>query len=559
MSGSPVLQRPGRLERTGPLDQTRPDRTGRRGRRGWRVVAAVVAGLLVAAGFAPLAWWPATVLGVGLLTLAVVERDPGRTPERARRTFALGYLFGLVFLGLTVGWVQAIALPVALALVAFESVFFGLLAVLLRVLARVRGWPLWAAGAWVGVEWIYSTVPFGGFGWSRLGYTMVDAPLAGLYPVLGVTGVSLVTALAGQAVAWSAPRLAGRVRRRGDGTRTRAPRRGLAVVLACAVVVGIGAQLLRSWQPEPAAGSGSVTVGLVQGNVDGVGVAALGRARTVTNNHLSETITLMAKARTGQVDVPDYVLWPENSTDIDPTVDPITERTVELSSLIADRPILVGAVLQGPGPDERQTAGLWWDPEQGEVARLEKRNLVPFGEYIPFRSVLLPLVPMLQLVGAQGIPGTHDGVMEVPLPDGRQVGIGNLICFEIAYDDTVAETILGGAQLLMVQSNQATYGGTVEVPQQFAMTRVRAMETRREIAVATTSSASGFIDRDGSVLWQTAEFTADSHTQRMPLRSVVTPAMRLGPSLSVLGSVLALGALAVGVLGERRQRTGPQA
>ena len=75
----------------------------------------------------------------------------------------------------------------------------------------------------------------------------------------------------------------------------------------------------------------------------------MGRARSVTNNHLSETIQLMTKARLGGVPEPDFVLWPENSTDIDPTVDPLTKLTVQAAADVADRPILVGAVMQGPG------------------------------------------------------------------------------------------------------------------------------------------------------------------------------------------------------------------
>ena len=62
-----------------------------------------------------------------------------------------------------------------------------------------------------------------------------------------------------------------------------------------------------------------MNVGIVQGNVPGRGIEALGRMRSVTNNHLSETVNLMTRVRLGQAAVPDFILWPENSTDIDPT------------------------------------------------------------------------------------------------------------------------------------------------------------------------------------------------------------------------------------------------
>jgi apolipoprotein N-acyltransferase len=148
----------------------------------------------------------------------------------------------------------------------------------------------------------------------------------------------------------------------------------------------------------------------------------MGRARSVTNNHLSETVDLMTRVRLGQVAAPDFLLWPENSTDIDPTVDPVTRLTVDAAAKLADRPILVGAVMQGPGPDERQTTALWWVPGVGPQARYDKQNLVPFGEWIPFRAQLKPLFPILDQVGAQSVPGTKPGVLQVDV--GGRSGAG---------------------------------------------------------------------------------------------------------------------------------------
>ena len=297
------------------------------------------------------------------------------------------------------------------------------------------------------------------------------------------------------------------------------------------VVLGLLGSALRLYQVEPAAtAAGSVRVGIVQGNIPGRGIEAMGRARSVTNNHLSETIDLMTKVRLGQQPEPDFLLWPENSTDIDPTLDPLTRQTVQAAAEVADRPILVGAVMQGPGADERQTAALWWDPDRGVLAHYEKQNLVPFGEWIPFRDQLLPLIPLLQQVGAQSVPGTRPGVLDVSA-SGRPLKVGDVICFELAYDQTIYRALRGGAQVMMVQSNNATYGGTGQIEQQFAITRARAMESRREIAVATTNSVSGFITRDGGVAIRTQEFTAQSMVVEMPLRSALTPAILLAPWL----------------------------
>ena len=475
-----------------------------------------------------------------MLTLAV-------RGVRPRRAFGLGYLFGLAMLTLAVGWVHVLGWWIAALLVGFEALFFGILGLALSLVGRLRWWVVPAAACWVGVEFAYSRVPFGGFGWTRIAYAAVDTPLSGFFPIIGVSGVSFVVALFGQLVAWVV--LA--VHARPDRRRWR---RLLPAVVVAAALVLLGAGL-GGYQVEPAAGrAGDVTVGVVQGNVPGRGLEALGRARTVTNNHLAETVALMARVRLGREPRPDFLLWPENSTDIDPLLDPITRLTVTDAAAVAAVPILVGAVTDGPGPDERQTTAIWWDPQRGPLATYHKQNLVPFGEWIPFRKQLLPLVPILKEVGAQSVPGTAPGVLDVNV-DGRPLKIGDVICFELAYDTTVHAAVRSGAQVLMVQSNNATYGGTGQIEQQFAITRARAMESRREIAVATTNALSGLIDRDGRVVYRTRQFTAAAFVARMPLRSALTPALRTGPWLEVALALLAVGGCVAGVLRPRRVRS----
>jgi hypothetical protein len=121
----------------------------------------------------------------------------------------------------------------------------------------------------------------------------------------------------------------------------------------------------------------------------------------------------------------------------------------------------------------------------------------------------------------------------------------------LAYDQTLYRSLIGGAQVMMVQSNNATYGGTGQIEQQFAITRARAMESRREIAVATTNSVSGFITRDGVVAERTREFTAQSMVVDMPLRSALTPAIRVAPWLERGLALLAILACLAAALGSR--------
>lgn len=483
-------------------------------------VAMMLGSTLIGVSYAPISFWPGAVLGVAFFSISL----SGRT---TRQALLLGFLGGTVTNAITVGWVSVLGWYAGAGLIPAMSLWTMLLAWGIVRVQRLSAWPLWAACCWSAIEFGASSVPFGGFGWNRLAYTTADQPLSGFLPWLGVAGVSWLVALTGSLL--------------GAAVIRRKPVLPLTVASVLFLMGGL-VGLIPSAIPKT---GGEVTVGIVQGNVDGVGHGNTGYATSVTNNHLTETIFLMAKVRTGQAPMPDFLLWPENSTDIDPTRDLPTRRQVELSARLAERPILVGAVMDGPGMGERQTAGLWWDPRTGPGERYDKRNLVPFGEWIPFRDFLLPRIPVLKQVGKQGVPGTRPGVLDVHVAANRQLRIGDAICFELAYDSTMYDLAENGAQVLVVQSNNATYTATGQPRQQFEITRIRAMEAGREIVVATTSSFSGLIQPDGTVTLRTEEATADSASVTVPLREGTTLGIALHPWFTWLMTLLALGAMVV--------------
>jgi len=239
---------------------------------------------------------------------------------------------------------------------------------------------------------------------------------------------------------------------------------------------------------------------------------------------------------------PDVVIWPENSTDIDPYKDAEPRADTEEAVKAVGVPILVGAVTEGPGENERQTTGIVWDPASGPGQRYAKRHPVPFGEYIPFRDQLLPYIKRLEMIGAQTVPGVGPGVMPI-----RGVTYGDVICFELAYDNVIQDVVKGGAQVLIVQTNNATYGGTGQPEQQFAITRMRAIETGRTVLIASTSGISGVIRPDGTVEHKSAQFVPDVYVATVPVRDGHTLATILGgwpqwilTGLGLLGLVLAL-------------------
>jgi len=272
----------------------------------------------------------------------------------------------------------------------------------------------------------------------------------------------------------------------------------------------------------------------------------------VTVNHATATEKLAAAVAAGRRPAPDVVVWPENSTDIDPTLDAAVYNEIAGAAASIERPILVGAVLQNP----QRNAALLWLPGQGPSAMYVKRQLVPFGEYVPFRSLISKITSLTQLQPNDFVPG-HQTVV---LPVG-QIRLGTVICYEVAFDDLVRSEVAAGASLLTVQSNDATYERvgeiTAESGQQLAMARIRAVEFDRAVVYVSTTGYSAIIAPDGRViersgLWQQAELEA-----RVPLLTSATPAEHAGawPEWAIIAATV----LALGLAVTRARRTGRRA
>ncbi|WP_296137511.1 apolipoprotein N-acyltransferase [uncultured Tessaracoccus sp.] len=487
------------------------------------LLLAVLAGLAIGAGQPPLGLWPLTMLGLALTTWLVAGMS-------RRAAFGHGYLLGLAMNVLTISWISVLGVPVAAALIAYSSLWSALAALVIRCVLRLPGWPVWVAMTWVATEFVSGRWPFGGFAWTRLAFTTVDQPLAGYLPGVGAAGVGLL-------VAWLSQLLLSRARLRA------------AAVLVVAFAVGGALLLVPPGEPEQ-----RVTVAAVQPNVNRHEYGGPRYATAVTNNALSATVIAMAEARTQGREV-DVVLWPESASDHDPLRDDEARRSVDLSAKLAGAPVLVGAVtIPDDPPDSRQTTGLVWDPATGPGDRYHKRNLVPFGEWIPFRDVLLPRFPILRLTGRQSVPGEGPGVLDVPTARHPSLRIGDVICFELAYDDTVHDVVRGGATVVVSQSNENTYAGTAQIAQQLAMNRVRAKELRREIVVSTLNSVSGWVDARGRLHEPSDEFEGAARVVDVPLRYRATPAVTVGPLISRLSTAAVVGALLALALGHVRER-----
>jgi apolipoprotein N-acyltransferase len=304
--------------------------------------------------------------------------------------------------------------------------------------------------------------------------------------------------------------------------------------------------------PVGAAGGGDpVTVAIVQGNVPRLGLDFNAQRQAVLDNHVDATVDLAAQVTSGARARPDLVVWPENSSDIDPLRDAAAGARIQAAADAIDAPILVGAVLRGPGPGQVRNAGLLWRPGTGpDLEQLyTKRHPVPFAEYVPMRDLARMVSKQVDRVRSDFVPGTTPGVLRT----GPAV-LGDVICFEVAYDEVVRDTVTGGAQLLVVQTNNATFD-VAEARQQLAMVRLRAVEHGRPALMASTVGVSGFVSPDGRVSDATGFNTRAVVVRELRLADGRTPATRVGLWPEAALAALAVAAIVAAGLRRRRDRT----
>ncbi|GAA3956785.1 hypothetical protein GCM10023085_44210 [Actinomadura viridis] len=553
----------------------------RGGRAGWpRTLLALAAGAAMWLAFPPADLTPLIFVGVAMLTVAL-HGLPARTGAW------LGFLSGVTFFVPVLQGLVKIGPDAWMLLAVVQALYFIPLGAGTALVTRLPAWPVWTAALWVAEELMRGRVPFGGFPWARLAFSQTATPLTTYASVGGAPLVTFVTALIGGLLAYGAVVLL-RARRRtaalpagprdsqdaqdpqaprggadpaGQGeSRTtdgdtaggvpaasgrtgdrpaiapvpllRASARPLALVLA-AVAALIGGGLLI---PEPTAGR-PVTVAVIQGNVPRLGMDFNSQRKAVLDNHLRRTRELAAQVRAGQVPRPELVVWPENASDLDPYAEPEAYNAIDAAVKEIGVPVLVGALTDTPDGRKVENRGIVWDPASGPGDYYVKRHPVPFGEYLPFRDILTRLITRFERIPRDFAHGTRSPVMRL-----GPATIGDVICFEVAYDGEVRDAARG--ELLVVQTNNATYGRTSLPPQQIAMSRLRAVEHGRTILVAATSGISAIVAPDGRMIDRSGEFVPDIQVASVPARTARTLADRAGAVPE-----WALAALAVGAAG----------
>ena len=494
------------------------------------VLVAVAGGLIYDLGFPGASVWPLAFVGIALALLSLIGRS-------SWAAFLVGLAFGLAFYLEQVSFTSLYLGPVPwLALSILESLFVAGGAVLISLAYRwvprasASRWvrlvwlPLLVAGLWCVREAATGTIPYGGFPWGRAALSQSESPFAHVVSWVGNTGLSFImVAIVAGLIEW--------VRLRGwQDVRA-------AIPVAVLVIVAI---LLPAW---PTSEAGEIRVASVQGN---------GPAGYFDERSPGEVLGTQLAATQPILDEPgiDVLLWPEGGSDIDPTRSESTARILDSLGDQLDAPIVLNTVTTRDG--EYFNTSLLWIAGEGAVDSYDKRNPVPFGEYIPDRWFYDALAPALTGLIQRGYtPGTNPPVFDL----GDAV-TGLAICFDVIYDELIWEGARDGAQLYMFQTNNADFRGTDENLQQLAIARLRAIETGRSVVNLSTVGTSQVIDPTGRTIDGLPADEPGAMVTDVELRDGLTPSVVLGgwvPLTIVLGAIA--GLIAAGILARRSPKT----
>lgn len=403
---------------------------------------SALSGALLAGAFAPVGKWWLAPIALALHMYTVRQNS---------HPFRSSFIFALVFNALTLHWTSIYVGSVPwIILFLGQSILFLPLGFAKRY--GIAFYPL----IFLVMEEVRARYPFEGFGWLRIAFSQADAPYRSIAAIAGASGLTAIV---------------------------------LSLALALLHIKDIRSiwlpllPLLLIFVPLNIQSVGSVKVLMVQGNVPTLGLDFNSRATQVFYNHVKETKKALSKSS----DV-DFILWPENAVD----VDPFTNSKIAGALNGFDKPLIVGAVVRQLGKIHNVSV-LWTKQSQSVYV---KQHLTPFGEYIPLRSIAEKISPFVKNV-SDFSPGNVPKIFTI-----HSARIAPIICYEL-IDDRLLEVAAKTSNLIVVQTNNATFGKSAQSVQQLSITRIRAIEHARNILSVSTTGTSAVIDYQGEIIQQT--------------------------------------------------------
>jgi len=475
------------------------------------ILTAVAAGSLFPLGFAPFEYALVAPLSLALLFLLWVTASP-------LRAALLGFWFGIGTFGVGVSWVyislhdfgQMPALLSILVVVLFVLMMSGYIAATgwLQSCCRQHGSAvrmlLIMPACWVLGEWLRGWL-FGGFPWLYLGYGVIDTPLANLAPVGGVLAVGAAGAVCGAAVMML---ITGPVRDR--------------MLAVCTLfIVGTGVLVLDRIEFVQSTGQ-SLRIAIIQQNVSLENKWSAHNLEAIAQGYLSVS---------RQVEQADLIVWPEAALPLYHDQIPRAYLT-QLRALPAD--ILFG-VLERTRNNEKKE---FFNSALGLSvvdSMYRKQHLVPFGEFLPFRSLFSWVLNYLD-IPMSDFAAWPSSQLPMRLA-GQPVGVS--ICYENEFGHLIRKS-LPESTLLINLSEEGWFGNSLAPHQRLQMARMRAMESGRALIRASTNGLSALISAKGNLLTVAPQFQPDTVRGSVIPMSGATPFVRVGNVPILLLSVVVI-------------------
>lgn len=494
-------------------------------------------------------WW----LGlVAVAPLSALARELAPGPHPLRRGLGWGLVAGLTFFGPLLYWLIPFGYAAFGLLTVIQSAAVALWVGVMAWVGERRGRALIAVALWVGIERLRSGWPLGGFSWGVLGYSQHDGGmLLASARSLGVYGVSLLLVTVAVAVEEG---VRSAVRGWPEARESDVPADAVFTALRTPLLTVLGVLVLGVLLggEAPAPTGRTVEIGIAQaGDTRATSAAGVNR---LDSDRIIRVAQLALEATQPFVeDPPDLVVWPENSLDIDIRTsrgEEIAAVLEEAVALVSPTPILAGEYRVGEEPRTLFNQMTVFTTE-GIGDSYVKRQPVPFGEYVPAREWLDWFPPLAQIPN-DTLPGAAAQVLEV-----AGARVGGVICFENTFDTLVRDQVRAGADILVVGTNNSSFGDTAMSRQHVAFSQLRAVETGRWVVHAGISGISAFVDPEGGLHEQTEAFTPASPRMDVPLVEGTTPAVRIGGLVGPAAMAVALlGLVGLALADRRRQEDG---
>jgi apolipoprotein N-acyltransferase len=401
------------------------------------------------------------------------------------------------------GW--AVSILVLLLMILVLSGFLMLFGVLHRLLVQDVGWPSLVAApvAWVGVEFLRTYFPFGGFPWALLAYSQHNfLPLIQMAEWTGPYGVSFLLVMTNAAIASALAILAAAGGRPGGHQRRRLAA-ALAVLLLPALAAIYGTVRMRAvdraFQAQP-----RFTIGIVQANIDQGQKWDEQKFWAAMEDHMALTRKLLPQK-------PRLIIWPEAAV----TVNAFNEHWAKRSQIIdflaqINAYLLVGSISREPcgaQPCYFNSAYLLSPRAENMLGRYDKMRLVPFGEYVPLKWLFFFADAIAHGNTGSTTPGREIKTMSIP-----GLVFGCPICYEVIFPNQVRQFVRDGADFMTTITNDAWFGRTGAPYQHHAAVVFRAVENRVYFARAANTGVSSIVDPNGRVLRQTPIYQPASFT-----------------------------------------------